>query len=417
MVLVFFLPTCPHCHAMLKYLDALAKQLDNQDLAIVPVSVDDKKYVIEEMVERPQDLARPLHRPHASKAQKAYGFQQTVPEVFVIDRQGRVVQAHRGRRPRAQDRDACSAWRSSASSASTNPILLRKTAYSGEESCSVCHREQHATWELTTHASAWETLVEHGADRDPECLKCHTVGFGKPGGFDLEKRQPELRGVQCENCHGRGGPHQSPEFAKAGFEPICLHLPRPAALAAVLVRRAPAAGLARREPAVREALGRRAQGAAREARQARAQALRAERLRRLGGLPELPREGARAVGGVRRTRTRSRRSRRRARRRTPTASAATRPASRRRPASRPAAPRSRTWAARAATVRASATSTIRRTAPGTILALTDKCDSCAITLICGKCHDDANDPGFEFEIEPKLAKIKHGFRPKPTAAK
>ena len=49
-MLVFFLPTCPHCHQMLKYLDALAKQLDNKELAIVPVSIDDKKYVIEEMV-------------------------------------------------------------------------------------------------------------------------------------------------------------------------------------------------------------------------------------------------------------------------------------------------------------------------------------------------------------------------------
>ena len=55
--------------------------------------------------------------------------------------------------------------------------------------------------------------------------------------------------------------------------------------------------------------------------------------------------------------------------------------------------------------------------PGTILALTDKCDSCAIALICGTCHDDANDPGFEFEVESKLAAIKHGFRDKKTAAK
>jgi hypothetical protein len=54
--------------------------------------------------------------------------------------------------------------------------------------------------------------------------------------------------------------------------------------------------------------------------------------------------------------------------------------------------------------------------PGTILALTDKCDSCAIALICGTCHDDANDKGFEFAIDAKLAKIKHGFREKKTAA-
>src|SRR5262249_41232032 len=50
LVFLFFLPTCPHCHEMLKYLDALSHQLKNPELAIVPVSISDKKYVIEDMV-------------------------------------------------------------------------------------------------------------------------------------------------------------------------------------------------------------------------------------------------------------------------------------------------------------------------------------------------------------------------------
>src|SRR4029077_9759239 len=86
LVLVFFLPTCPHCHQMLKYLDALAKQLANPDLAIVAVSVSDKKYVVEEMVSDLR-LSYPAYLDPAAKAQAAYGFQRTVPEVFVIDRQ------------------------------------------------------------------------------------------------------------------------------------------------------------------------------------------------------------------------------------------------------------------------------------------------------------------------------------------
>ena len=36
---------------------------------------------------------------------------------------------------------------------------------------------------------------------------------------------------------------------------------------------------------------------------------------------------------------------------------------------------------------------------GTILSLGDKCDSCVILQICGSCHDEANDPGFEFEVD------------------
>ena len=31
-----------------------------------------------------------------------------------------------------------------------------------------------------------------------------------------------------------------------------------------------------------------------------------------------------------------------------------------------------------------------------------------ILQICGACHDDANDPGFEFEVKAKIDKIRHG---------
>jgi len=45
---------------------------------------------------------------------------------------------------------------------------------------------------------------------------------------------------------------------------------------------------------------------------------------------------------------------------------------------------------------------------GTIISLGDKCDSCVILQICGGCHDDANDPGFAFEVEAKIEKQRHG---------
>ena len=45
---------------------------------------------------------------------------------------------------------------------------------------------------------------------------------------------------------------------------------------------------------------------------------------------------------------------------------------------------------------------------GTIVSLADKCDSCAILQICGSCHDDVNDSGFEFEVEEKIERQRHG---------
>ena len=45
---------------------------------------------------------------------------------------------------------------------------------------------------------------------------------------------------------------------------------------------------------------------------------------------------------------------------------------------------------------------------GTILSLGDKCDSCVILQICGDCHDEANDPGFEFQVKAKIESQRHG---------
>jgi hypothetical protein len=45
---------------------------------------------------------------------------------------------------------------------------------------------------------------------------------------------------------------------------------------------------------------------------------------------------------------------------------------------------------------------------GNIVSLGDKCDSCVILQICGRCHDEANDPGFEFEVIEKINAQRHG---------
>jgi hypothetical protein len=48
---------------------------------------------------------------------------------------------------------------------------------------------------------------------------------------------------------------------------------------------------------------------------------------------------------------------------------------------------------------------------GTIVKLSDKCGSCVILQVCGSCHDDANDPGFEFEVKAKIIHQRHGKEP------
>ncbi|MBN1515533.1 hypothetical protein JXA32_03080 [Candidatus Sumerlaeota bacterium] len=78
--------------------------------------------------------------------------------------------------------------------------------YVGVRMCANCHEQEHTSWQATQHAHALETLREKKRHYDPDCLKCHTVGYMQGGFYNLEKT-PHLGDVQCEVCHGPGYLH------------------------------------------------------------------------------------------------------------------------------------------------------------------------------------------------------------------
>ena len=89
--------------------------------------------------------------------------------------------------------------------------------YATDQTCLSCHPKEHDLWSKTGHGRAYAALREVNKSFDPECLTCHTTGFGKPGGFISEIDTPELKNVQCEMCHGIRLEHtQNPQggFAK-----------------------------------------------------------------------------------------------------------------------------------------------------------------------------------------------------------
>ena len=65
---------------------------------------------------------------------------------------------------------------------------LRGQAKAGEKlqpasSCIECHEAQGTKWHKTSHSLALTTLINAQADKNPQCIGCHSVGHGTKAGF------------------------------------------------------------------------------------------------------------------------------------------------------------------------------------------------------------------------------------------
>ncbi|NIM20409.1 MAG: hypothetical protein GTO51_09280 [Candidatus Latescibacteria bacterium] len=82
--------------------------------------------------------------------------------------------------------------------------------YLGVGVCQNCHGDAFESYIKTAHAGAYETLATQFRHRDSNCVGCHSVGYGEPGGFTgvrMIGSTVDLVDVQCEACHGPGAEH------------------------------------------------------------------------------------------------------------------------------------------------------------------------------------------------------------------
>lgn len=88
--------------------------------------------------------------------------------------------------------------------------------YVGTQRCGECHPSALAAWRDSKHGHAWQTLVL--AERDdkrygwpvtayPDCVACHSTGYGEQSGFRDADTTSHLAAVGCESCHGPGSAH------------------------------------------------------------------------------------------------------------------------------------------------------------------------------------------------------------------
>lgn len=412
LALIFFLHTCPHCHSALRALrDGLGRIPGEKRPTLIGISVVDHAGAVRESLEADDLDFFPVVFDPGGKISAAYGAQASVPVVFLIDAEGRIVARTEGWR---DQRDPPLLRMRLARLAGVDvPMLLHKTGYSGDEFCATCHEAQHDTWLLTSHSRAFDTLVRHGAERNEECVGCHVVGFGKGGGYSLTEATPHLEDVGCETCHGRGGPHLSPQHVVGhDYRAVCVTCHD--------TKHSLGFDYARFVPRVSHAVNLQFAGLSVEEKRA----LLAERSRPAELLPTT----AAFVG-----------------------SDACRDCHAREYETWAAQPHAKALASLTAKGeqgnaaclachttgydleggfpaggRAAAHPDLARVGCeschgpggdhvkegarriGSIVSLGDKCDSCVILKICGSCHDDANDPGFEFEVQEKIDRQRHG---------
>ena len=96
------------------------------------------------------------------------------------------------------------------------PGVKATATYAGTQSCAACHATAMTAWQGSGHARAFATLVARQADADPNCIACHTIGFGTASGYRREFGEAKLVDVGCESCHGPGSGHV--EQRRAGGE-------------------------------------------------------------------------------------------------------------------------------------------------------------------------------------------------------
>jgi hypothetical protein len=92
-------------------------------------------------------------------------------------------------------------------------LAMLNMSYISPSKCVGCHDDKVNAWAQTGHATlVWSDIADTNGivqSSSLSCLRCHTTGYGQPGGFVTNTTTPQFTNVSCEACHGPAGAHYS----------------------------------------------------------------------------------------------------------------------------------------------------------------------------------------------------------------
>ncbi len=228
---VFFSPKCPHCKHEIEFIrDELYPEYYKKGYRVIAITgskLSGEMLKLYESFKAPW----PLIEDSGNKVKKLFTNIKSVPENFIIDKKGYVKFYSKGY---AAQRNNMYHMAIKKLLGLENDPDLAKNKYASGDSCKICHEAEHAEWSVTKHAFAWKALEFKAETMNAECVGCHSLGYDSPQGYKVVENKktgkkyarvpPFLANVQCENCHGLGGPHVSKNnpVSKANLEKTCL---------------------------------------------------------------------------------------------------------------------------------------------------------------------------------------------------
>ncbi len=206
-MVIFIATTCPRCKAALDVLGQMrlafgrAARGRQPAFEVLAICTDAEGETLRKFVAE-RGYRFPVASDTAWRLRSAFRYRGATPDMFLIAPDGTIRFRHRAYKSALAD--VLHMEIAALLGIKTRP-MLSASRHAGDRACRICHARQSADWALTRHACAWETLVRVGRETDPECIRCHVVGYREPGGFLSGRSSSHLLDVQCESCHGRNG--------------------------------------------------------------------------------------------------------------------------------------------------------------------------------------------------------------------